>query len=96
MNKTTPEYIRVREEIGKYFCELLGFKWEWIGETDKERHREQADSILEIKGVAILADEQELPHFFIAPSGRGGFSAYELDKPTTDEMLKSNFKKVVE
>jgi hypothetical protein len=54
MNKQSPEYIRVREEIAKKYCghnSKIGFIL--------------ADRILEIKGIAILADEQELPHFFI-------------------------------
>ena len=94
MNKSTPEYMRVREEIGKYFCELLGFKWEWIGETDKERHREQADSILEIKGVAILADDQTPPKenfpYILKDTSLAYWDRGQLD------TINAGFKKVVE
>ena len=50
MNKSSPEYIRVREEIAKKYCghnSKIGFIL--------------ADRILAIKGVAIIADDQSLP-----------------------------------
>ena len=56
MNKQSPEYIRVRTEIAKKYCghnSKIGFIL--------------ADRILEIKGLAILSDNQDLPdtpHFY--------------------------------
>ena len=50
MNKSSPEYIRVREEIAKKYCghnSKIGFIL--------------ADRILAIQGLAILADDQSLP-----------------------------------
>jgi len=56
MNKSSPEYKRVRTEIAKKYCghnSKIGFIL--------------ADRILEIKGLAILSDNQDLPdtpHFY--------------------------------
>ena len=50
MNKSTPEYIRVRTEIAKKYCghnSKIGFIL--------------ADRILAIQGLVILADDQSLP-----------------------------------
>jgi hypothetical protein len=83
MNKSSPEYIRVREEIAKKYCghnSKIGFIL--------------ADRILEIKGISILCDDQTLPtkNYTKEPKIFNGEYA------TADEvnMLKSNFKKVVE
>ena len=78
MNKSTPEYIRVREEIAKKYCghnSKIGFIL--------------ADRILAIKGVAILADKQQLPEHY-----DGIYTGYE--EAVQRDMLKVNFKKVVE
>ena len=50
MNKSSPEYLRVREEIAKKYC----------GHNSKIGMI-LADRILAIKGIAILADKQQLP-----------------------------------
>ena len=50
MNKSSPEYIRVREEIAKKYC----------GHNSKIGMI-LADRILAIKGIAIIADDQSLP-----------------------------------
>jgi hypothetical protein len=102
MNKQSPEYIRVREEIAKKFYQVH----RGIVNTEKARNlfsREDelnqafylllADSILEIKGIAILADSQtygEVPHLINLSHPYSAYTQAQSD------MLKSNFKKVVE
>jgi hypothetical protein len=92
LNKQSPEYIRVREIIAKFLCTdvIAEFKWEWLGETDKERHRKQADFILSIKGIGIIADDQTIPKGLTAR-----LNLPELDHYLYDEtaLSKSNFKK---
>jgi len=72
VNKSSPEYIRVREQIAKkIFNQSIendgnpNDLWEAI--ADKKKRYAQADSILEIKGLAIMSDNQDLPdtpHFY--------------------------------
>ena len=57
MNKTTPEYIRIREETRTllYMCNAK------LNDARNETNPtldEFADAILKIKGIAILADDQ--------------------------------------
>ena len=76
MNKSTPEYIRVREEIAKKYCghnSKIGFIL--------------ADRILSIKGIAILADEQNLPEPCFCPA--------DYCNKQQVEMLNADFRKVV-
>jgi hypothetical protein len=97
MNKSSPEYIRVREEVLKKLYEIAinpDARQFFPYDKYKDAWLEKADSILEIKGLAILCDDQELPHFFVASNGKG-FSAYELDTNTTKEILNAGFVKVV-
>jgi len=67
MNKQSPEYIRVREEIAKKRCEPCLFRSQYrgcIAHTDIkncETSQTFADSILEIKGIGIIADNQDKP-----------------------------------
>ena len=66
MNKFSPEYIRVREEIAKKYCghnSKIGFIL--------------ADRILAMKGVAILADEQDLPKGLV---GKRFLTDYDFKK----------------
>ena len=105
MNKSAPEYIKVREQIAKmlfddfikdYPIDGIG-SWETISEKRKEKHLIHADSILEIKGIAILADSQTLPDY--PASNLQDYDADEVDNKcltTQIKMLGANFKKVVE
>ena len=67
MNKQSPEYIRVREEIAKKRCEPCLFRSQYrgcIAHTDIkncETSQTFADSILAIKGIGIIADNQDKP-----------------------------------
>jgi hypothetical protein len=71
MNKSSPEYIRVREKIAKVIEPQLGtdcpadYKCHSIYQKDLTFYHQcalcLADSILEIKGIAILSDDQILP-----------------------------------
>ena len=72
MNTQSPEYKRVREEIAKELCmqsslvsDLTEYQkcayWEGIHETWRKKYRKRADSILTIKGIVILADNQSAP-----------------------------------
>jgi hypothetical protein len=107
MNKSTPEYIRVRTEIAKKLFEqtyqftlesevtknkmqrVWAFSsWNEMKEGNKDAWRKFADSILEIEGIAILADDQSLPEPCFCPA--------DYCNKQQVEMLKSNFKKVVE
>jgi hypothetical protein len=73
MNKQSPEYIRVREEFAKKLASFDNWNWEGLDKetvrfnqgNTQQTYLGRADSILEIKGIAVLADEQELPHFFV-------------------------------
>ena len=78
MNKSSPEYLRVREEIAKKYC----------GHNSKIGMI-LADRILAIKGIAIIADDQKLPEHY-----DGIYTGYE--EAVQKDMLKYNFKKVVE
>ena len=108
MNKQSPEYLRVREEIAKeLFHQTYQFtldsevtknkmnriwafhSWDEMGEGNKDAWRKFADPILAIKGIAILADKQQLPEHY-----DGIYTGYE--EAVQRDMLKYNFKKVVE
>jgi hypothetical protein len=98
MDTSTPEYKRVREEIARTLYILhpvdraynIHEKWETLTEDSfKESFRKQADSILSIKGVAILADDQE---WEIAFGNDYCETPFEMGCSMTD---KQHFKKVV-
>ena len=59
MNKSSPEYIRVREEIAKYLSNTVDSDdyvyWDNLNKLGKGNYLAFADSILSIKGIAILA-----------------------------------------
>ena len=96
MNKSTPEYKRVREEIAKKLCNELDHEyWYKSDKISKETYRKNADSILEIKGIGIIADNQDLPQakFYKDWGGESGKAGYKFAQ---SEMLKANFKKLVE
>jgi hypothetical protein len=59
---------KIREQIAKNkyyaYCKAKNWlldKWEDEPEVVKDQYRIQADSILSIKGLAILSDDQSLP-----------------------------------
>ena len=88
-NKQSPEYIRVRTKIVKTIKESLDHY-----QITNQMCSILADSILEIKGLAILSDEQnkpELPdYYYKEPSIYFSGCASMANK-----MLAENFKKVV-
>ena len=106
MNKQTPEYIRVREEIAmiihKEEYELypnhveINNKWETLDKDVKKDFLHEADSILEIKELAIIDDNQDLPSEPEFYKDWGGDSGRDGYRKSQKDMLKSNFKKVVE
>jgi hypothetical protein len=80
--KSTPEYKRVREEIAKKYCghnSKIGFIL--------------ADRILAIRGIAILADSQTLPHGLTARLNLPDLEHYLYAESA---LNKTHFKKVVE
>ena len=83
MNKSTPEYIRVREEIAKKYC----------GHNSKIGMI-LADRILAIKGIAIIADDQNLP--INTENDICNTSPKRVCDDTMKTMIETNFKKVVE
>jgi hypothetical protein len=98
MNKSTPEYIRVREEIAQWLSmrfvygrdnEFNPLNFGGLNENEQKQALRDADSILAIKGIAILADKQQLPEHY-----DGIYTGYE--EAVQRDMLKVNFKKVVE
>ena len=75
-NKSSPEYKRVRTEIAKKYCghnSKIGFIL--------------ADRILEIKGLAILCDDQSVPEPCFCPA--------DYANKQQVEMLNAGFVKVV-
>ena len=103
MDKQSPEYIRIREIIAKNLT-LDGMKlprgetWEsWCKDfpATTSHNYQIADSILEIKGIGIIADNQDLPQakFYKDWGGESGKAGYKFAQ---SEMLKANFKKLVE
>jgi hypothetical protein len=102
MNKSSPEYIRVREELAKKIFNMSIENdsnpedlWEAI--ADKKKRFAQADSILAIKGIAIIADDQNLPDY--PANGLDIYSPMEVDNKCRTfggKILRANFKKVVE
>lgn len=67
MDKTKIEYTRVREEIAKQLANpnctpvQQSFIWNGIHNYWKNIYLEKADTILEIKGIAVISDNQNLP-----------------------------------
>jgi hypothetical protein len=111
MNKSSPEYIRVRNEIAKMLCdkdnpilseppnyEQPNSFWDkQASEVYKQIYRNVADSILAIKGLAILADDQSLPDY--PANNLGNYSTDEVDNKcltTQIKMQEAGFKNVVE
>ena len=97
MNKESPEYERVREEIAKWLHNhtvkvrqeskpwLEKAAWEDLPKEYRidiqKGWRERADEILSIKGIEIQADSQEPP------------TRYSAD---VEQMLKVGFVKVIQ
>jgi hypothetical protein len=99
MNKQSPEYIRVREEIAKKLYEQDGFIVEWYWKTSnyQEIYLKRADYILEIKGIAVLADDQKPPNNFVDTydsAEMDGIRQGSYDRGQED-MLNAGFVKVV-
>jgi len=95
VNKSTPEYIRAREEIAKKLCNELDHEyWYKSDKISKETYRKNADSILEIKGIAILADDQTPPKenfpYILKDTSLAYWDRGQLD------TINAGFKKVVE
>ena len=70
--------------------------WDEMGKGNREAWRKFADPILSIKGIAIEADDQELPE--IANCGLDNYSIAETNdkcRITQNKMIRDNFKKVV-
>ena len=95
MNKSTPEYKRVREEIAKKLCNELDREyWYKSDKISKETYRKNADSILEIKGIGIISDNQKLPEpIFSYPLKEASRAYYDVGQ---DRMVQANFKRLVE
>ena len=121
MNKSTPEYIRVREEIAINLWandDEVTFKeaekmWKLCQEDSKRGHHgdctkepnscavctinkflQRADSILEIKGIGIISDNQRLPEpIFSYPLKEASRAYYDVGQ---DRMVQANFKRLVE
>ena len=69
MNKQSPEYIRVHDDLMKVFND-----------------EDLIESMLLIQGIAILADNQELPEYLMYPA---------ICDEVQQNMLSANFKKVI-
>jgi hypothetical protein len=91
VNKSSPEYIRVREEIAQFLHKIereaypsaeLPVIFENLSKEMQADFYSEVDSILSIKGIAILSDNQTLPNFDSTSA--------------QSDMLNANFKKVVE
>lgn len=70
MNKSSPEYLRVREEIAKWLAmrfvygrdnEFNPLNFGGLNDNEKKQVLNDAALILTIKGIAIIADDQSLP-----------------------------------
>jgi hypothetical protein len=87
--KSSPEYLRVRRKLVKKLCEEFDHEnWRTLGKISKATYREIADSILAIQGIAILADNQELPPNLV--------ERWSGITDSQQDLLDASFKKVVE
>ena len=99
MNKQSPEYIRVREEIAKKRCEPCLFRSQYrgcIAHTDIkncETSQTFADSILEIKGIGIIADNQDEPTNEFNKETQS--LSWDIVNDAYLAMINAGFKKVV-
>lgn len=98
MDTSSPEYLRAREEIAKWLAmrfvygrdnEFNPLNFGGLNDNEKKQVLNDAALILTIKGIAIIADDQELPEHY-----DGIYTGYE--EAVQKDMLKYNFKKVVE
>lgn len=96
MNKESPEYKRIREEIACNICDLK-VGCEIFGNPDEGRYCKwvlgQADQILSIKGIAIEADLQDLPP--IIAERYLGFKRVECVDIAQVDMLKAKYRRVI-
>jgi hypothetical protein len=94
MNKQSPEYIRVREEIASKLFEQDGFivEWYWKNSDKREIYLQRADSILEIKGIGILADNQDLPKY--GENDNAGYTFLRGYTVGQESLIRTNFRKV--
>jgi len=87
-NKQSPEYIRVQELIArKLYDQRAGtadLYWDNKTTAHRQEYLDLAESFLSIKGIAIEADNQELPELLPMQT------CY-----TEADFIKANFKKVV-
>ena len=91
---------RVREEIEDKLRSMLWVRdqeqWDFLdagGEEYKKKLQGVITRILSIKGLAILADDQTLPEALYDGYDEGNLRFTE--EAVKQDMLKSNFKKVV-
>ena len=92
MNKDSKEYQRIREEIALFLSELPDWEWNDLTREEKEEWYYDADLLLSIKGLAILAGDQSLPRnrYGDYHEHRGVYAEAQRD------MERAGFRKVIE
>lgn len=99
MNKDSPEYQRVREEMERAL--VRGFPDGTAGlYRARFREKQVLDQILSIKGLRIEANDQTLPHNpykapYLEPEAEKQKIADLTYSKGRDDMLKANFRKVI-
>lgn len=99
MDKNCKEYQRVRDRLAAHLASLDHWGWKRMPEyydpirlliSPKSVYYRVADRILSIEGLAILADNQNLPD--------ARYPNSEIDSYIGEgqqDMLKANFRKIV-
>ena len=97
MNKQSPEYLGVREEIVRRLCEFNS-RTDWTDKSWEDYKRystrfyklklQLADRILAIKGIAIISDNQD----YVADDRWRSLHASIF---TQQDMIKDKYMKVV-
>jgi len=88
MSKDSKEYERVREEITSYIFKHFGGRGICPQHTNVYR---LVDSILSIEGLAILADDQDLPKY---PDGLYQYQR-KIYFEAQEDMERAGFKKMI-
>ena len=91
MNKDSKEYRKVREEIAIFLSELPDCEWNDLTREEKEEWYYDADLLLSIKGLAILADDKTIPD----PDPHSYEGEFEARCAAQEAMEKAGFKKVI-
>ena len=91
MNKDSPEYLRVREEIAELVLQYLTLCKARDDYSPAIIESELTPQILAIKGLAILSDEQGLPPLL---QKRGEYKEFK-EKDLLRRLDSSNFKRVI-